>query len=122
MDFQSIEGGKVTFDGHFSTTKGDQAVIDTAGTICSAVDTLIAAGASDVRCATTHAIFSGPAIDRLKNSRLSEVIVTNTIPLPPEKQFPGLKTLSVAGVFADALKSVFEDTSVSEIFDGENNS
>ncbi|MFT5530406.1 MAG: ribose-phosphate pyrophosphokinase [Candidatus Poriferisodalaceae bacterium] len=97
-------------------------MIDTAGTICSAVDTLIAAGASDVRCATTHAIFSGPAIDRLKNSRLSEVIVTNTIPLPPEKQFPGLKTLSVAGVFADALKSVFEDTSVSEIFDGENNS
>lgn len=95
-------------------------MIDTAGTICSAVDTLFAAGAADVRCATTHAVFSGPAVDRLKNSRLSEVIVTNTIPLPSDKQFPTLRTLSVAGVFADALESVFEDTSVSEIFDGEN--
>jgi ribose-phosphate pyrophosphokinase len=97
-------------------------MIDTAGTICSAVDTLIDAGATEVVAATTHAVFSGPAIDRLKNSRLSKVIVTNTVPLPTEKQFDKLQVLSVAGVFADALESVFEDTSVSEIFDGDNHS
>ena len=95
-------------------------MIDTAGTICSAVDTLLDQGATEVMAATTHAVFSGPAVDRLKNSQLSKVIVTNTVPLPTEKQFDALHVLSVAGVFADALESVFEDTSVSEIFDGEN--
>ena len=97
-------------------------MIDTAGTICAAVDTLLEAGATEVLAATTHAVFSGPAVDRLKNSHLSRVIVTNTVPLPTEKQFDKLHVLSGAGVFADALESVFEDTSVSEIFDGENHS
>lgn len=97
-------------------------MIDTAGTICAAVDTLLAGGAADVQCATTHAVLSGPAVDRLKNSSLSRVVVTNTVPLPTDKQFDKLQVLSVAGVFADALESVFEDTSVSEIFDGENHS
>jgi ribose-phosphate pyrophosphokinase len=97
-------------------------MIDTAGTICAAVDTLFDQGASDVVCATTHPVFSGPAVDRLKNSRLSQVIVTNTLPLPPEKQFDKLHVLSVAGIFADALESVFEETSVSEIFGGDNHS
>lgn len=95
-------------------------MIDTAGTICSAVDTLLEAGATEVIAATTHAVFSGPAVDRLKNAALSKVVVTNTVPLPSDKQFDKLHVLSVAGVFADALESVFEDTSVSEIFDGEN--
>ena len=97
-------------------------MVDTAGTICSAVDTLVASGASDVLCATTHAVFSGPAIDRLKNSALSRVIVTDTVPLPDSKRFDKLEVLSAAGILADALESVFEDTSVSEIFDGENHS
>ncbi len=95
-------------------------MIDTAGTICSAVDTLLEAGATEVIAATTHAVLSGPAVDRLKNAALSKVVVTNTVPLPADKQFDNLQVLSVAGVFADALESVFEDTSVSEIFDGEN--
>ncbi|MCH2628576.1 MAG: ribose-phosphate diphosphokinase [Acidimicrobiales bacterium] len=97
-------------------------MVDTAGTICSAVDTLVGGGASDVLCATTHAVFSGPAIDRLKNSALSRVIVTDTVPLPDSKRFDKLEVLSAAGILADALESVFEDTSVSEIFDGENHS
>ena len=97
-------------------------MVDTAGTICAAVDTLAAHGASDVLCATTHAVFSGPAVDRLKNSALSRVIVTDTVPIPDAKRFDKLEILSAAGILADALESVFEDTSVSEIFDGENHS
>ena len=97
-------------------------MIDTAGTICAAVDTLFENGATDVLCATTHAVFSGPAVERLKDSRLSKVIVTNSVPLPDSKQFEKLEVLSVAGVLADALEAVFEDASVSEIFDGDNHS
>ena len=95
-------------------------MIDTAGTICSATETLVASGAADVMCASTHGLFSEPAVDRLKNSSLSQIIVTNTVPIPSSKQFDKLVVLSVAGVFADALESVFEDASVSEIFDGQN--
>ena len=62
----------------------------------------------------------GPAIDRLKNSVISKVVVTNTLPLPPEKQIDKIEVLSVAGVIADAIDAVFEDTSVSEIFGGDN--
>ncbi len=97
-------------------------MIDTAGTLCSAADELMAAGALEVIAATTHAVLSGPAVDRLKNSVLSRVLVTNTLPVPPEKQFDKLEVLSIAPVIADALDAVFEDTSVSEIFDGENQS
>ena len=97
-------------------------MVDTAGTICAAVDTLTAHGAAEVLCATTHAVFSGPAIERLENSALSRVIVTDTVPLPDAKRFDKLEVLSAAGILADALESVFEDTSVSEIFDGENHS
>ena len=95
-------------------------MIDTGGTICSAVEMLAAAGAADVLCASTHGLFSGPAVDNLKNSALSKVVVTNTVPIPASKQFDKLEILSVAGIFADALESVFEDASVSEIFGGEN--
>ena len=95
-------------------------MVDTAGTICAAVDTLVEHGASEVLCATTHAVFSGPAVDRLKSSELSKVVVTDTVPLPEAKRFDKLEVLSAAGILADALESVFEDTSVSEIFDGEN--
>ena len=95
-------------------------MVDTAGTICAAGDTLIEHGASEVLCATTHAVFSGPAVDRLKSSSLSKVIVTDTVPVPEAKRFDKLEILSAAGILADTLESVFEDTSVSEIFDGEN--
>ena len=95
-------------------------MIDTAGTIVAAAEQLVEKGASKVYAACTHGVFSGPAIDRLKNSVLEKVVVTNTLPLPPEKQIDKIEVLSAAGVIADAIDAVFEDTSVSEIFGGQN--
>jgi len=95
-------------------------MIDTAGTIVSAADILMERGATDVWAVATHGLLSGPAIDRLKNSSISKVVITNTIPLPEEKQIDKIEVLSVAKIIADALDAVFEDTSVSEIFGGEN--
>lgn len=95
-------------------------MIDTAGTICSAAELLVERGAKSVTAAATHGVFSGPAIDRLKNSVLDKVVVTDTLPFPPEKQFDKLQVLSVAPLIADAIRAVFEDTSVSRIFDGQN--
>jgi ribose-phosphate pyrophosphokinase len=68
----------------------------------------------------THGVLSGPAIDRLKNSEVRRLVITNTLPLPSEKQLPNIEVLSVAPIIAAALDAVFEDTSVSEIFGGEN--
>lgn len=93
-------------------------MIDTAGTIVSAADQLKERGATAVYAACTHGVFSGPAIDRLKNSVIERIAITNTIPLPPEKQLDKIEVVSVAKVIADALDAVFEDTSVSEIFGG----
>jgi ribose-phosphate pyrophosphokinase len=97
-------------------------MIDTGGTIVAAADQLMEHGASEVHAACTHGVLSGPAIDRLKNSVISRVIITNTLPLPPEKQLDKIEVLSVASVIADAIDAVFEDTSVSEIFGGHNQS
>jgi len=68
----------------------------------------------------THGVLSGPAVERLTNSRIDRVILTNTLPLPPEAQIDKIKVLSVGRIIADALAAVFDDTSVSEIFGGEN--
>ena len=95
-------------------------MIDTAGTIVSATEVLKAKGATDVWAMATHGVLSGPAIDRLKNAAIDRVVITNTIPLPPEKELDKIEVLSVARIIADALNAVFEDTSVSEIFGGEN--
>ncbi|HZD66111.1 MAG TPA: ribose-phosphate diphosphokinase [Acidimicrobiales bacterium] len=95
-------------------------IIDTAGTICAAADLLLERGASEVRAAATHAVLSDPAVDRLKNSSLARVALTDTLPVPEEKRFDALEVLSVAGVIADAIQAVFADTSVSEIFGGDN--
>ena len=95
-------------------------MIDTAGTIVAAAEQLAEHGASSVYCAATHGVFSGPAIDRLKNSNLEKVVVTNTLPLPPEKHIDKIEILSAAGIIADAIDAVFADTSVSEIFGGQN--
>jgi ribose-phosphate pyrophosphokinase len=97
-------------------------MIDTAGTIVAAAELLIEKGAAEVYAACTHAVLSGPAVDRLKNSVISKVVATNTLPLPPEKRFDKLEILSVAGIIADAIGAVFGDTSVSEIFGGANQS
>jgi ribose-phosphate pyrophosphokinase len=95
-------------------------MIDTAGTICAAAGALRAKGAVDVWAMATHGVLSDPATDRLKNAQISRVVVTNTLPIPPEKQIDKLEVLSVAKIIADAIDAVFEDTSVSEIFGGEN--
>jgi len=95
-------------------------MIDTAGTIVSAAEILKTKGATDVWAMATHGVLSGPAIDRLKNAPIDRVVITNTVPLPPEKQIDKIEVLSVAKIIADALHAVFEDTSVSEIFGGEN--
>lgn len=95
-------------------------MIDSAGTICAAADALIEHGATDVWAMATHGVLSGPAIDRLKNAPISRVVLTNTIPLPSEKQIDKIEVLSIAPIIAKALDAVFEDTSVSEIFGGDN--
>lgn len=97
-------------------------MIDTAGTMVAAAEQLTKAGAARVLAAATHAVLSGPAIDRLKNSVIEKVVVTDTLPLPPEKQIDKIEQLSVAPIIADAIRAVFEDSSVSEIFDGQNQS
>jgi ribose-phosphate pyrophosphokinase len=95
-------------------------MIDTGGTIAAASHLLMDRGATEVFVAASHGVLSGPAVDRLKNAPIREVVVTNTLEIGPEKQFPNLKVLSVAPVIAEALDAVFEDTSVSEIFKGHN--
>ena len=95
-------------------------MIDTAGTICAAAELLADAGAADIWAMATHAVLSDPAVDRLKASTISRVVVTDTLPVTDERVFDKLEVLSVAKIIADAIDAVFEDTSVSEIFGGEN--
>lgn len=95
-------------------------MIDSAATIVAASEAVIERGATDVWAMATHGVFSDPAIERLKNSPISKVVVTNTLPLPPEKRIEKVEVLSVAKIIADAIDAVFEDTSVSEIFGGDN--
>ena len=95
-------------------------MIDTGGTIVSAAELLYDRGATDVWAMATHGVLSGPACDRLKNSRISRVVLTNTLPLPPEKQIDKIEIISIAPLIAAALQAVFDDESVSEIFHGDN--
>jgi ribose-phosphate pyrophosphokinase len=95
-------------------------MIDTGGTLVAAAEQIVEQGARQVCAAATHGVLSGPAIDRLKNSVIAKVVVTNTLPLPTEKQIDKIEVLSVAKIIADAIDAVFEDTSVSEIFGGAN--
>lgn len=94
-------------------------MIDTAGTIVQAGDALMNNGASSVVIATTHGIFSAPATERLRDSGVREVVCTNTLPIPPEKQFDRLTQLSIAPLIARAIRAVFDDGSVTSLFDGE---
>ena len=95
-------------------------MIDTGGTLVNGCESLIEAGASEVYAAATHAVLSDPATDRIKNSQLKKVIVTNTLPIPSEKQIDKLEVLSIAPTIAHTVKAVFEEASVSELFHGEN--
>jgi len=95
-------------------------MIDTAGTIVAVADILLEHGATEVWAMATHGLLSGPAIDRIKNSKIKRLVVTDTLPFTDDKQIDMLEVLSVAPIIADAIDAVFEDTSVSEIFGGEN--
>ena len=95
-------------------------MIDSGGTIVSAADVLMARGAKEVWAMATHAVLSGPAIERLSKSVITKVVLTNTLPLTAEQMIPKIEVLSIAPLIADALNAVFDDTSVSEIFGGEN--
>jgi ribose-phosphate pyrophosphokinase len=93
-------------------------MIDTAGTITKAADALMEDGAAGVVIAATHAILSDPAVDRLKNCPAMEVVVTNTLPIPEERQFDKLTQLSIGPLIGRAIREVFEDGSVTSMFDG----
>ncbi|MQA86938.1 MAG: ribose-phosphate diphosphokinase [Streptosporangiales bacterium] len=93
-------------------------IIDTGGTVVKAADALFEKGADKVITAATHGVLSDPAVDRLKNSRISEVVVTNTLPIPAESRFDKLTVLSIAPLVARAISEVFTDGSVTSLFEG----
>ena len=93
-------------------------MIDTAGTICAAAQTLKDHGAAKVIAAATHPILSGPAAKRLNESAFEEIIVTNTLPISDDLNIPKLTVLSIAPLIAEAIRQIFEDGSVTSLFDG----
>lgn len=96
-------------------------MIDTGGTVCNAAEMVREYGAKSVRVAATHGIFSDPALDRIKNASIDEVIVTNTLPVSEDIQkLDNVRVLSIAPILAETLQAIFMDSSVSEIFLGEN--
>jgi ribose-phosphate pyrophosphokinase len=94
-------------------------MIDTAGTLCAAAETVLEEGAARVIACATHGVFSGPAFDRLESSGIERIVVTDTIPLRAGAP-DNITVLSTAGTFADSIRRIFTDDSVSEIFAGEN--
>ena len=88
-------------------------------TITKAADALFEQGAANVIVVATHGVLSGAAVDNLKNSRISEVVVTNTLPIPAERRFDKLTVLSIAPLVARAINEVFSDGSVTSLFGGE---
>ena len=92
-------------------------MIDTAGTITNAANALKEMGAASVRACATHAVLSGPAIERIENSAIEELILLNTLPIPEEKKIEKMKMLSVAPLFAEAMTRVFTNDSISKLFD-----
>ena len=91
-------------------------MIDTGGTIAGAVNVLKEKGAKEVIIAATHPVFSGPAVERLSGCGASEVVVTNTLPVPDDKRFENLTVLSIAPLVARAIREVFDEGSVTNIF------
>jgi ribose-phosphate pyrophosphokinase len=96
-------------------------IIDTAGTVVAAAELLKERGATSVRAMATHGVLSNPAADRIKNAPIEEVVITDTLPVPEEAAgLDNLRVLSIASILADALKAIFTDDSVSQLFMGEN--
>jgi ribose-phosphate pyrophosphokinase len=95
-------------------------IIDTAGSVTSAIDTLYENGADEVYVTATHGIFSGPACERIRTSPVKEIVVTDTVDIKTGPNDDKIKVLSVADTLARTIRNVFEDESVSEIFAGDN--
>ncbi len=93
-------------------------LIDTAGTISEAVRVLKEAGAKDVIVAATHGILSDPAVERLESCGVREVVITDTLPIEDAQRFEKLTVLSIAPLIARAIREVFDDGSVTSLFDG----
>jgi len=94
-------------------------LIDTAGTIAGAVRVILDAGAKDVIVAATHGVLSDPAVERLQGSGAREVVITDTLPIADDRRFPKLTVLSIAPLIARAIREVFDDGSVTSLFDGQ---
>ncbi|HAM16801.1 MAG TPA: ribose-phosphate diphosphokinase [Eggerthellaceae bacterium] len=92
-------------------------MIDTGGTLCAAADTLLARGAERVYVCATHGLFSGPAYDRIENSNITEVVVTDAVPVPLERQTGKIKVLSVAPLVAKTIQCVYDNASVAQLFE-----
>ena len=92
-------------------------MIDTAGTICNAAQALIDKGATEVYGCATHAVFSGPAIERLKNSAFTEVVITDTIELTEDQQFDKLRVLTTSKMFAETIKRITTSEAISDLFE-----
>jgi ribose-phosphate pyrophosphokinase len=91
-------------------------MIDTAGTVCNAANALKEKGATDIFAACTHPVLSGPAIERITKSAITELVVLDTLELPEEKRIDKIKQLSVAGILADAISRIHHNESVSKLF------
>ncbi|NSW92537.1 MAG: ribose-phosphate diphosphokinase [Firmicutes bacterium] len=91
-------------------------LIDTAGTIVNAADALTKAGAKEVYACGTHGVLSGPAVERIKNSSIKELVILNTIPLTKEKRIDKIVSISVAPIFAEAIERIYGDMSISSLF------
>lgn len=92
-------------------------MIDTAGTLCNAARAIIGEGAAEVTACATHAVLSGPAIERLQKSPIRNLVLLDTIPVPKEKALPNMTILPVAPIFAEAIERIYEDKPVSPLFD-----
>lgn len=91
--------------------------VDTAGSIMETVEVIKKFGAKDVYVGCTHGVLSGPAIERIKNSKIKELVMTNTIPLPKEKQIDKINVVSISELFGEAIKRIHEETSIGELFE-----
>lgn len=92
-------------------------IIDTAGTICSAAQVMMEKGAKEVYACCTHAVFSGPAMERLSKAPIKEIVITNTIPIKEESRLPNMTVLSIAPLVGEAILRIHEDLEVSKLFE-----
>ena len=91
-------------------------MISTAGSICGAARLVHEAGAKEIHIAATHGVMCGPAIEKLREAPIDSIVVTDSIPIPEEKQLPNLVELTVAPLLAEAIKRIHHDQSISELF------